>query len=245
MGVRITDRFSVEPGAQALRVITKEFALKNHLVMGYGRTSDIGYGLTLEALDRFGGKKLKLYHVVPVAVEGKTFGDKPGRKFHFYMSQDKTDSFLWNEYMFQEWWDAGNSIDGKTVDAAKPVAEKPAVKLPPKQEPAIAKKPYHESSAIEGPRFDTLAKRLDALEAKVNSIDETVDEAVENIDNLHEEIEGLSNTVGEIEEIVDTVAEQVDEICDVEDEPIVTKGSDKMSKMFKMILLMNLLNGKK
>lgn len=91
--------FSVTPGEISLRVCAREF-----LDRFVPNRENYGAGFSNDRADRYSGKKLKLHHV-------RKLKDGPsGAKWHFYFSAD-SDTYVWNEYMFEEFWVAGGKID--------------------------------------------------------------------------------------------------------------------------------------
>ena len=90
--------FTVKPGEMSLRVCTADFLDRK----GFDYRS-YGAGFGDEQAQRYGGKKLKLHHV------RKLKGGPDGAKWHFYFSEN-SDTFTWNEYMFEEFWSAGGKV---------------------------------------------------------------------------------------------------------------------------------------
>lgn len=108
--VTIFPGFNVEPGNFSLTVCDYDF-LKRKLG---DKLENYGAGFDREMSDRFAGKKLKLHHI------RKLKGGPSGAIYHLYFSED-SDLYIWNEYMFKEYWNAGGRVDYINVDRAKAV----------------------------------------------------------------------------------------------------------------------------
>jgi hypothetical protein len=119
-GIHILPNFEVKTGgAMSLRVVTLDFLRQK------GFNPHSGFGFSQEQSDRYGGKKLKLYKVYtdPDCVQG------PGCTRRLSFSADGDDSYQWNEYMFQEYWDAiGNGAVAREASPNPRSAPKPAPK---------------------------------------------------------------------------------------------------------------------
>lgn len=114
--VKITNRFSVNPGNQSLRVLKLEEAR--------AKARSIGCDFNPAQFERYGGKKLKLYGAYAC---GSTHN---GERFALSFSADGDDRFAWREWMFKDYWDAGGP---DATPAAKPVASKPKAAAPAKK----------------------------------------------------------------------------------------------------------------
>jgi hypothetical protein len=136
-GIHILPNFEVKTGGvMGLRVVTLDFLRQK------GFDPHSGFGFSKEQSDRYGGKKLKLYKVFtdPDCVQG------PGCTRRLSFSADGDDTYQWNEYMFQEYWDAiGNGAVAReatpSARPAKPVAPKPVASKPVAQKPVEEEQP--------------------------------------------------------------------------------------------------------
>jgi hypothetical protein len=132
-GIHILPNFVVKTGGEmSLRVVTLDFLRQK------GFDPSTGFGFTKEQSDRYGGKKLKLYKVFKL--DPGVYADHynaSGATRRLSFSADGDDSYKWNEYMFQEYWDAlGGKQPAREASPSRPVPTKPVAKSATPARPA-------------------------------------------------------------------------------------------------------------
>jgi len=131
--IHILPNFEVKVGGEtSLRVVTREFLRQR------GFSPSTGFGFSAEQGARYGGKKLKLYKVFKLERGVDDAYDANGATRRLSFSPDGDDTYRWNEYMFQEYWDAIDNAGPARVATPKP-ATKPTPKPAPKPTPATQK----------------------------------------------------------------------------------------------------------
>jgi hypothetical protein len=149
-GIHILPNFEVKTGGEmSLRVVTLDFLRQR----GFDPTT--GFGFTKEQSDRYGGKKLKLYKVFKLDVTAYEDHYNPnGATRRLSFSEDGNDSYKWNEYMLQEYWDAigqGPVARAPTPKSATKSTPKPApTATPPRAAPRS--EPHKVSAPVAAPK---------------------------------------------------------------------------------------------